>query len=90
MKAEALMNIFIEFTVCFILCVFAASPPAPHQSCSSDCPPSQASDPPTDHSHVDPEGNPSSSAKEEQSVSTTNRGVTSSSIKSHGSYGSYG
>ncbi|XP_072220148.1 DAB adaptor protein 1b isoform X2 [Leuresthes tenuis] len=39
------------------------STPAPQQSSSSDCPPSQASDPPTDHSPVEPEGN----AKEEQS-----------------------
>ncbi|KAF7666426.1 hypothetical protein LDENG_00106190 [Lucifuga dentata] len=39
------------------------STPAPQQS-----PPSQVSDPPTDHSPVDPEGN-SSNAKEEQSVS---------------------
>ncbi|XP_058486696.1 DAB adaptor protein 1b isoform X2 [Solea solea] len=35
------------------------STPAPQQSCSSDCPPSQASDPPTDHSPTDPEDNPS-------------------------------
>ncbi|XP_070774943.1 uncharacterized protein [Enoplosus armatus] len=42
------------------------STPAPQQSSSSDCPPSQASDPPTDHSPVDPEGN-SSNTKEEQS-----------------------
>ncbi|XP_039869957.1 complement component C8 beta chain-like [Simochromis diagramma] len=42
------------------------STPAPQQSSSSDCPPSQGSDPPTDHSPVDPEGN-SSNAKEEQS-----------------------
>lgn len=70
---------------CFIPCVSAASTPAPHQSCSSDCPPSQASDPPTDHSPVDPEGNASSSsAKEEQSVSADSRGVTSQSIKSRG------
>uniref|UniRef100_A0A669D2A3 DAB adaptor protein 1b n=1 Tax=Oreochromis niloticus TaxID=8128 RepID=A0A669D2A3_ORENI len=41
------------------------STPAPQQSSSSDCPPSQGSDPPTDHSPVDPEGN-SSNAKEEQ------------------------
>ncbi|KAG7227295.1 hypothetical protein INR49_000299 [Caranx melampygus] len=52
------------------------STPAPHQSCSSDCPPSQASDPPTDHSPVDPEGNPSSSAKEEQSGSDVARSVS--------------
>uniref|UniRef100_A0A1A7W7V1 Disabled homolog 1b n=1 Tax=Iconisemion striatum TaxID=60296 RepID=A0A1A7W7V1_9TELE len=31
------------------------STPAPQQSSSSDCPPSQASDPPTDHSPVDQE-----------------------------------
>nr|XP_046264553.1 complement component C8 beta chain-like [Scatophagus argus] len=40
------------------------STPAPQQSSSSDCPPSQASDPPTDHSPVDLEGN----AKEEGSA----------------------
>ncbi|XP_063317494.1 DAB adaptor protein 1b isoform X2 [Pelmatolapia mariae] len=44
------------------------STPAPQQNSSSDCPPSQGSDPPTDHSPVDPEGN-SSNAKEEQSGS---------------------
>ncbi|KAI3375213.1 hypothetical protein L3Q82_021718, partial [Scortum barcoo] len=51
------------------------STPAPQQSSSSDCPPSQASDPPTDHSPVDPEGN-SSSAKEEQSGSAVARSVS--------------
>ncbi|KAM9323302.1 disabled homolog 1-like [Pholidichthys leucotaenia] len=44
------------------------STPAPQQSSSSDCPPSQTSDPPTDHSPVDPEGN-ASNGKEEQSGS---------------------
>lgn len=53
-----------------------ASTPAPQQSSSSDCPPSQGSDPPTDHSPVDPEGN-SSNAKEEQSVRTAPLGVMS-------------
>ncbi|XP_039672126.1 complement component C8 beta chain-like [Perca fluviatilis] len=43
------------------------STPAPQQSSSSDCPPSQASDPPTDHSPVDPVGN-CSNVKEEQST----------------------
>ncbi|KAF0047267.1 hypothetical protein F2P81_000900 [Scophthalmus maximus] len=43
------------------------STPAPQQSCSSDCPPSQASDAPTDQSPVDQEDNPSD-AKEEQSM----------------------
>ncbi|XP_068461047.1 DAB adaptor protein 1b isoform X3 [Clinocottus analis] len=42
------------------------STPAPQQSSSSDCPASQASDPPTDPSPVDLEGN-CSNAKEEQS-----------------------
>ncbi|XP_075953999.1 DAB adaptor protein 1b [Anarhichas minor] len=50
------------------------STPAPQQSSSSDCPPSQASDPPTDHSPVDPEGN-CSSAKEEQSGSGVARSI---------------
>ncbi|XP_051265389.1 uncharacterized protein LOC127368515 [Dicentrarchus labrax] len=45
------------------------STPAPQQSSSSDCPPSQASDPPTNHSPVDPEGN-SSNAKEEEQTGT--------------------
>ncbi|XP_076601152.1 complement component C8 beta chain [Chaetodon auriga] len=45
------------------------STPAPQQSSSSDCPPSQASDPPTDHSPVDPEGNSSNAKEEEQSGS---------------------
>nr|XP_020474028.1 disabled homolog 1-like isoform X2 [Monopterus albus] len=43
-----------------------ASTPAPHQSSSSDCLPSQASDTPTDPSPVDPEGS-SSNTREEQS-----------------------
>uniref|UniRef100_A0A8D3AHT6 Complement component C8 beta chain n=1 Tax=Scophthalmus maximus TaxID=52904 RepID=A0A8D3AHT6_SCOMX len=43
------------------------------QSCSSDCPPSQASDAPTDQSPVDQEDNPSD-AKEEQSVSAISSG----------------
>uniref|UniRef100_A0A3Q3M5L1 DAB adaptor protein 1b n=1 Tax=Labrus bergylta TaxID=56723 RepID=A0A3Q3M5L1_9LABR len=51
------------------------STPAPQQSSSSDCPPSQASDPPTDHSPVDPEGN-SSNAKEEQSDSSVARSIS--------------
>ncbi|XP_018532884.1 disabled homolog 1 isoform X2 [Lates calcarifer] len=51
------------------------STPAPQQSSSSDCPPSQASDPPTDHSPVDPEGNASNS-KEEQSGSVVARSVS--------------
>ncbi|XP_044075172.1 complement component C8 beta chain-like [Siniperca chuatsi] len=51
------------------------STPAPQQSSSSDCPPSQASDPPTDHSPVDPEGN-SSNAKEEQSGSAVARSIS--------------
>ncbi|XP_032420565.1 disabled homolog 1-like isoform X1 [Xiphophorus hellerii] len=42
------------------------STPAPQQSSSSDCPPSQGSDPPTDHSPVDPE-EPPSNTREEQS-----------------------
>ncbi|KAM8849573.1 DAB adaptor protein 1b isoform 2-T8 [Spinachia spinachia] len=44
------------------------STPAPQQSSSSDCPPSLASDAPTDHSPVDAEGN-CSNTKEEQSGS---------------------
>ncbi|KAM4728399.1 DAB adaptor protein 1b isoform 2-T3 [Anableps anableps] len=48
------------------------STPAPQQSSSSDCPPSQGSDPPTDHSPVDPEGHPSN-AREEQSGSDAAR-----------------
>uniref|UniRef100_A0A3B4WVY1 DAB adaptor protein 1b n=1 Tax=Seriola lalandi dorsalis TaxID=1841481 RepID=A0A3B4WVY1_SERLL len=51
------------------------STPAPHQSCSSDCPPTQASDPPTDHSPVDPEGS-ASNDKEEQSGSDVARSVS--------------
>ncbi|XP_022610731.1 disabled homolog 1-like [Seriola dumerili] len=51
------------------------STPAPHQSCSSDCPPPQASDPPTDHSPVDPEGS-ASNDKEEQSGSDVARSVS--------------
>ncbi|KAM9718650.1 DAB adaptor protein 1b isoform 2-T3 [Menidia menidia] len=43
------------------------STPAPQQSSSSDCPPSQASDPPTDHSPLDPE------AKEDQSECAVER-----------------
>uniref|UniRef100_A0A3Q3MU88 Complement C8 beta chain n=1 Tax=Mastacembelus armatus TaxID=205130 RepID=A0A3Q3MU88_9TELE len=53
------------------------STPAPQQSSSSDCPPSQASDPPTDHSPVDPEGN-SNNAREEQSGSAVARSVSPS------------
>ncbi|XP_019955087.2 complement component C8 beta chain [Paralichthys olivaceus] len=41
------------------------STPAPQRSCSSDCPPSQASDPPTDHSPVVLEDN-ASNTKEAQ------------------------
>ncbi|XP_029931122.1 DAB adaptor protein 1b isoform X2 [Myripristis murdjan] len=51
------------------------STPAPQQSSSSDCPPSQASDPPTDHSPIDPEGNPNN-AKEEQSASVGARSLS--------------
>ncbi|XP_070830207.1 complement component C8 beta chain-like [Chaetodon trifascialis] len=51
------------------------STPAPQQSSSSDCPPSQASDPPTDHSPVDPEGNSSNAKEEEQSVSAVSQGL---------------
>ncbi|XP_029308714.1 DAB adaptor protein 1b isoform X4 [Cottoperca gobio] len=51
------------------------STPAPQQSSSSDCPASQASDPPTDHSPIDPEGN-SSNAKEEQSGSVIARSIS--------------
>ncbi|XP_038574493.1 disabled homolog 1-like isoform X2 [Micropterus salmoides] len=50
------------------------STPAPQQSSSSDCPPSQASDPPTDQSPVDPMG--SSNAKEEQSGSVVARSIS--------------
>lgn len=53
---------------CFFSSLFAASTPAPQQSSSSDCPPSQASDPPTDHLPVDPEGSSSNAREEEQSV----------------------
>ncbi|XP_049888566.1 disabled homolog 1-like isoform X2 [Epinephelus moara] len=51
------------------------STPAPQQSSSSDCPPSQASDPATDLSPVDPEGN-ASNAKEEQSGSVVARSIS--------------
>ncbi|XP_013869273.1 disabled homolog 1 [Austrofundulus limnaeus] len=51
------------------------STPAPQQSSSSDCAPSQASDPSTDHSPVDPEGNPGN-AKEEQSVCDDSRTIS--------------
>ncbi|XP_042353484.1 complement component C8 beta chain-like [Plectropomus leopardus] len=51
------------------------STPAPQQSSSSDCPPSQASDPPTDHSPVDPEGN-ASNTKEEDSGSVVARSIS--------------
>ncbi|XP_029381038.1 DAB adaptor protein 1b isoform X2 [Echeneis naucrates] len=51
------------------------STPAPQRSCSSDCPPSQASDPPTDHSPVDPEGN-ADNTKEEQTGSDVARSVS--------------
>lgn len=48
----------------------AASTPAPRQSSSSsECPTSQASDPPTDHSPIDPEGT-SNPRGEEKSVSS--------------------
>lgn len=56
--------------------LLAASTPAPQQSSSSDCPPSQASDPPTDHSPVDPEGNSSNAKEEEQSVSAVPLGYS--------------
>lgn len=53
----------------------AASTPAPQQSSSSsECPTSQASDPPTDHSPVDPEGT-SNVKEEEQSVRATASGA---------------
>ncbi|XP_041848139.1 complement component C8 beta chain-like [Melanotaenia boesemani] len=52
------------------------STPAPQQSSSSDCPPSQASDPPTDHSPVDPEGNSSNAKEEEQPESAAGRSVS--------------
>ncbi|KAG8013954.1 Complement component C8 beta chain, partial [Nibea albiflora] len=57
------------------------STPAPQQSSSSDCPPSQASDPPTDHSPVDPEGISSSTREEEQSLCSchSESGITTSS-----------
>lgn len=49
----------------------AASTPAPQQSSSSsECPTSQASDPPTDHSPLDPEGT-SHVKEEDQSVRAT-------------------
>ncbi|XP_030016412.1 disabled homolog 1-like isoform X2 [Sphaeramia orbicularis] len=51
------------------------STPAPQQSSSSDCPPSHTSDPPTDHSPVEPEGNPTN-AKEEQSGSAAARSMS--------------
>ncbi|XP_078029278.1 disabled homolog 1 isoform X2 [Epinephelus lanceolatus] len=51
------------------------STPAPQQSSSSDCPPSQASDPATDLSPVDPEGN-ASNAKEEQSGSVVAKSIS--------------
>ncbi|XP_027141723.1 disabled homolog 1 isoform X2 [Larimichthys crocea] len=52
------------------------STPAPQQSSSSDCPPSQASDPPTDHSPVDPEGISSNTREEEQSGSVVARSIS--------------
>lgn len=52
----------------------AASTPAPQQSSSSsECPTSQVSDPPADHSPIDPEGT-SNVKEEEQSVSATSSG----------------
>ncbi|XP_062260559.1 DAB adaptor protein 1b [Platichthys flesus] len=51
------------------------STPATQRSCSSDCPPSQASDPPTDHSPVDLEDN-AGNANEEQSGSAVARSVS--------------
>lgn len=65
------------FTVRFSFPLVAASTPAPQQSSSSDCPPSQASDPPTDHSPVDPEGNSSNAKEEDQSVSAVPLGHSS-------------
>lgn len=55
----------------------AASTPAPHQSSSSssECPTSQASDPPTDHSPLDPEGT-SNVKEEDQSVRASCPGAT--------------
>lgn len=47
----------------------AASTPAPQQTSSSDCPHSQASEAPTDHS-PDLEGQPGSAKGEDQSVSS--------------------
>ncbi|KAM8728182.1 DAB adaptor protein 1b isoform 2-T4 [Acanthopagrus schlegelii] len=52
------------------------STPAPQQSSSSDCPPSQASDPPTDHSPVDPEGSSGNAREEEQSGSAVARSIS--------------
>uniref|UniRef100_A0A671W6N5 DAB adaptor protein 1b n=1 Tax=Sparus aurata TaxID=8175 RepID=A0A671W6N5_SPAAU len=52
------------------------STPAPQQSSSSDCPPSQASDPPTDHLPVDPEGSSSNAREEEQSGSAAARSIS--------------
>lgn len=64
------LHIFLHASVDhFLSLLFAASTPAPQQSSSSDCPPSQASDPPTDHSPVDPEGSSSNAKGEEQQVS---------------------
>uniref|UniRef100_A0A8C4EME0 Complement C8 beta chain n=1 Tax=Dicentrarchus labrax TaxID=13489 RepID=A0A8C4EME0_DICLA len=52
------------------------STPAPQQSSSSDCPPSQASDPPTNHSPVDPEGNSSNAKEEEQTGCVVARSIS--------------
>lgn len=56
------------FYVASLVSLVTASTPAPQQTSSSDCPHSQASDPPTDHS-PDPEGHPSNAKGEDQSVS---------------------
>ncbi|KAA8587406.1 hypothetical protein FQN60_016268 [Etheostoma spectabile] len=51
------------------------STPAPQQSLSSDCPPSKASDPPTDHSPGEPVGD-GSNVKEGQSGSVVARSIS--------------
>ncbi|XP_055359757.1 disabled homolog 1 isoform X2 [Betta splendens] len=53
------------------------STPAPQRSSSSDCPPSQASDPPTDHSPVDPEASSSSSGVKEEETGSAVAGSVS-------------
>ncbi|XP_027875376.1 disabled homolog 1-like isoform X2 [Xiphophorus couchianus] len=53
------------------------STPAPQQSSSSDCPPSQGSDPPTDHSPVDPEGHPSNTREEQSGWASSDSPVPS-------------